>query len=31
MSEINTDKLAPEFYVWENDHEEVWGVKEKER
>jgi hypothetical protein len=24
----NAEKLAPEFYVWENDHEEVWGVKE---
>jgi hypothetical protein len=27
MSEINTDKLAPEFYVWENDHEEVWATE----
>jgi hypothetical protein len=26
-TKINTDKLAPEFFVWENDHEEVWGVE----
>jgi len=24
---INEQKLAPEFYVWENDHEEVWATK----
>jgi hypothetical protein len=24
---INEQKLAPEFYVWENDHEEVWANK----
>ena len=27
MSEINTDKLSPEFYVWENDYEEVWATE----
>lgn len=24
---INEQKLAPEFYVWENDHEEVWAIE----
>ena len=27
-TKINTDKLSPEFYVWENDHEEVWANKD---
>jgi hypothetical protein len=25
---INEQQLSPEFYVWENDHEEVWAIKE---
>ncbi len=24
---INEQKLAPEFYVWENDYEEVWATE----
>ena len=27
-TKINTDKLAPEFFVWENEHEEVWANKD---
>jgi hypothetical protein len=27
MTEIDKSKLDPAFYVWENDHEEVWAVE----
>lgn len=27
-TKINTDKLAPEFYVWETGYEEVWADKD---
>jgi len=27
MTKIDKSKLDPAFYVWENDHEEVWAVE----